>query len=207
LSPAEFTHFLRTTLGEAARHSVDGAIHFVCSDWRHLKELLAAADDIYSEVKNVCVWNKSNAGMGSLYRSKYELIFVLKVGRGPHVNNILLGKYGRNRTNVWDYVSQNSLNGTRKSKLSLHPTVKPVALIADAICDCSNRGDLVLDVFGGAGTTLIAAERTGRRARLLEIDPVYVDVTIERWQRLTGGTATHAQTGRPFDRSACVPQE
>ena len=151
--------------------------------------MLAAGKEIYSELKNLCVWNKSNAGMGSLYRSKHELVFVFKVGKGAHVNNVALGRYGRHRTNVWDYVSQNALNGTSKSKLALHPTVKPVAMVADAIRDCSNRGGVILDPFGGAGTTLIAAERTGRRARLIELDPIFVDVSIERWQRLTGGTA------------------
>ena len=167
-------------------------------DWRHLTEVLAAGKEIYSELMNLCVWNKSNAGMGSLYRSKHELVFVFKVGRGAHVNNVALGRYGRHRSNVWDYVSQNALNGTSKSKLALHPTVKPVAMIADAIRDCSNRGGVILDPFGGAGTTLIAAERTGRRARLIELDPIFVDTTIERWQRLTGSTALHADSARPF---------
>ena len=123
-------------------------------------------------------------------------------GKGAHINNVALGRHGRHRTNVWDYVSQNALNGTGKSKLALHPTVKPVAMIADAIRDCSNRGGLILDPFGGAGTTLIAAERTGRRARVIELNPIFVDVSIERWQRLTGGTALHADTGQPFARSA-----
>jgi DNA modification methylase len=201
LSSAEFESFLKTSLGHAARCSIDGAIHFICMDWRHVKEMLAAAEEIYSELKNLCVWNKSNAGMGSLYRSKHELIFVFKVGKGAHINNVALGRHGRHRTNVWDYVSQNALNGTSKSKLALHPTVKPVAMIADAIRDCSKRGGVILDPFGGAGTTLIAAERTGRRARLIELDPIFVDVSIQRWQRLTGGTALHADSGRPFARS------
>ena len=161
LSPAEFQSFLETSLGHAAGWSINGAIHFVCMDWRHQREVLAAGEQVYSELKNVCVWNKTNAGMGSLYRSKHELIYVFKVGKGAHINNVALGRYGRHRTNVWDYVSQNALNGTAKSKLALHPTVKPVAMIADAIRDCSNRGGLILDPFGGAGTTLIAAERTG----------------------------------------------
>ena len=200
LSSAEFQTFLKTSLGHAASRSINGAIHFVCMDWRHQRELIAAADEVYSELKNLCVWNKSNAGMGSLYRSKHELVFVFKVGKKPHINNVALGKWGRHRANVWDYVSQNALNGTRKSKLALHPTAKPVAMIADAIRDCSNRGGLILDPFGGAGTTLIAAERTGRRARLIELEPTFVDVTIERWQRLTGGTALHAVSGKPFVR-------
>ena len=201
LSSAEFTSFLKTSLGHAARWSRDGAVHFVCMDWRHMKELLAATEEIYHALKNLCVWRKSNAGMGSLYRSGHELVFVLKVGKGAHINNVALGRYGRHRTNVWDYVSQNALNGTAKSKLALHPTVKPVAMVADAMRDCSNRGGVILDPFGGAGTTLIAAERTGRRARLIELDPIFVDASIERWQRLTGGTARHADSGQPFKRS------
>jgi 16S rRNA G966 N2-methylase RsmD len=196
-SPA-FQAFLATTLGHAASQSVNGAIHFVCIDWRHQRELLAAGDEVYSGLLNLCVWNKSNAGMGSLYRSQHELIFVFKVGKGPHINNVALGRHGRHRTNVWDYVGQNSLNGTAKSKLAMHPTVKPVAMIADAMRDCSNRGDLILDPFGGAGTTLVAAERTGRSACVIEIDPIFVDVCVERWQRLTGSTAHHADTGQPF---------
>lgn len=209
LSPTEHVAFLRTSLGHAARHSVDGAIHFVCMDWGHMSEVLRVGEDIYGELKNLCVWNKANAGMGSFYRSKHELVFVFKVGNGPHVNNISLGRHGRHRTNVWDYVSQNTLNGTRKSKLRLHPTVKPVAMVADAIRDCSNRNAVILDPFGGAGTTMIAAERTGRQARLIEIDPLYVDISVERWQRLTGGTAVLAASGEPYPRtsnSAATPR-
>jgi DNA modification methylase len=198
MSSAEFETFLATTLGHAARHAVDGSLHFVCIDWRHIKELLGAAADLYSEVKNLCVWNKSNGGMGSLYRSKHELIFVFKRGRSAHINNIELGRFGRNRTNVWDYPSQNTLTNSAKGKLSLHPTCKPVGLVADAIRDCSNLNGIVLDPFGGAGTTLIAAERTGRRARLIEIEPRFVDCTVRRWQQLTGRTALHAETGAPF---------
>lgn len=200
LSPAEFQSFLKTAFGHAADHSRNGAIHFICMDWRHQSEILAAGKEVYSDLKNLCVWNKTNAGMGSLYRSKHELIFVFKVGKAAHINNVELGRYGRYRTNVWDYPSQNTLNGSRKGKLALHPTVKPVAMIADAIRDCSNRNDLILDPFGGAGTTLIAAERTGRRARVIELDPTFVDVSIERWQRLTGGAAVHAETDKPFQR-------
>jgi DNA modification methylase len=205
LSSAEFESFLRISLGHAANRSINGAIHYLCMDWRHQREVIAAGEAVYSELKNLCVWNKSNAGMGSLYRSKHELIFVFKVGNAAHINNVALGRYGRHRTNVWDYFSQNALNGTSKSKLALHPTVKPVAMIADAIRDCSNRSGLVLDPFGGAGTTLIAAERTGRRARVIELNPIFVDVSIERWQRLTGGTALHADSGQPFVRSRGVP--
>ena len=204
LSSAEHVAFLRTSLGHAACHSVDGAIHFVCQDWRHAKEAIIAGEEIYSELKNICVWSKSNAGMGSLYRSAHEFVLVFKVGTGPHVNNVALGRHGRHRTNVWAYVSQNALNGTAKSKLALHPTVKPVALVADAIRDCSNRNAVILDPFGGAGTTLIAAERTGRRARLIEISPTFVDAAIKRWQQLTGGTAVLAESGQPFGRTTLL---
>jgi DNA modification methylase len=209
MSPAEFKKFLQDSFGLAARHSVDGAIHFICMDWRHVEELMGATKEIYSELKNICVWNKSNAGMGSLYRSKHEFIFVFKNGKKPHINNIALGRFGRSRTNVWEYAGQNVLNGTSKSKLALHPTVKPVALVADAIRDCSNLNGIIFDPFGGAGTTLIAAEKTGRRARLIEIDPGYVDVAILRWQHLTGKTASNATTGVPFPMASAsaVPSQ
>ena len=155
-------------------------------DWRHLQELTTAGELVYSELKNVCVWNKTNGGMGSMYRSKHELVFVYKSGRGAHVNNVELGRFGRYRSNVWDYAGVNTWRSGRDKDLSDHPTVKPILLVADAIQDASNRGDVVLDGFGGAGTTLIAAERLGRRARLIELEPRYVDVTIERWQKATG---------------------
>jgi len=199
MSKAEFECFLATALGHARNYSADGAIHYVCMDWRHIPELLSATANLYTELKNVCVWNKSNAGMGSLYRSKHELVFVFKKGRGPHINNVELGRFGRHRSNVWDYPSQNTWSNSAKGKLDLHPTVKPVALVADAIRDCSNLNDIVLDPFGGSGTTLVAAEKTGRRARLIEIEPCYVDTTVRRWQRLTGRNAVHAVTGLPFD--------
>lgn len=197
LSSPEFGTFLRSALGHAAIHSINGAVHYVCADWRHQRELVAVGDEVYGELLSLCVW-KTNAGMGPLYRSQHELVFVFKVGDGAHINNVALGRHGRHRSNVWDYVSQNTLNGTAESKIALQPTVKPVAMIADAMRDCSKRGGLILDPFGGAGTTLVAAEQTGRRARVIEIDPTFVDVSIERWQRLTGSTAHHADTGRPF---------
>jgi DNA modification methylase len=205
MSSAEFEMFLATALGHASRYAVDGSIHFVCMDWRRIKELLAAAATAYTEMKNLCVWNKSNAGMGSLYRSKHELVFVFKKGHAAHVNNIQLGRFGRHRPNVWDYPSQNVWASSAKGKLSLHPTVKPVALIADAIRDCSNQNDVILDPFGGAGTTLIAAERTSRHARLIEIDPRYVDATVRRWQHLTGKIAVHAESAQPFGLGAAAP--
>jgi DNA modification methylase len=188
MTETQFEIFLRTSLGHAAAYSDDGAIQFICMHWSKIKEVLAAAD-VYGELKNLCVWNKTNAGMGSLYRSKHELVFVFKKGIGPHINNIELGRIGRNRTNVWDYPGQNIFNGTAKSKLSLHPTAKPVALVADAIRDCSHRCGIVLDPFGGVGATLIGAEKTGRKARLIELDPRYVDATVKRWETLTGARA------------------
>lgn len=183
-----FRAFLRETLGAAAGVSRDGAVHFVCMDWRHMDDVSAVGRTIYGHLLNLCIWNKSNAGMGSLYRSKHELVFVYKVGTASHFNAVELGRHGRNRTNVWDYASVNTLAGSRREDLTLHPTVKPTALVADAIQDVTRRGELVLDTFSGSGTTLIAAERSGRRFRGLDIDPAYVDVAIERWTAMTGGT-------------------
>jgi DNA modification methylase len=159
LSERQYEALLRVSLALAAQASVNGAIHFCCMDWRGLPTLYAATHGIYSEVKNLCVWSKTNAGMGSLYRSQHEVVLVFKVGTAPHINNVALGRYGRNRTNVWDYAGQTSLKGA-KNKLAVHPTVKPVAVIADAIRDCSNRGGIILDPFGGAGTSCVGAERT-----------------------------------------------
>ena len=198
---AQFAKFLEDTLGLLGEYSADGSIHFVCMDWRHLDEMLTAGRRIYRELKNLVVWNKTNAGMGSFYRSQHELIFVWKHGRGKHINNVELGKHGRNRSNVWTYSGANTFGLDRLEELAMHPTVKPVALVADAIRDCSRRGDLVLDSFGGSGTTLIACERTHRRARLIEIDPAYCDQIIRRWQKLTGRAAVNAVTGITFDDS------
>jgi DNA modification methylase len=186
MSEARFTDFLHETLGACAAVSRDGAVHFVCMDWRHLGELQEAGDEIYDCLINLCVWNKSNAGMGALYRSKHELVLVYRVGQAQHFNAVELGKHGRNRTNVWDYASVNTLRGARRDDLDLHPTVKPVGLVGDAIKDVTRRGEVVLDAFLGSGTTLIAAEREGRRCRGAEIDPVYVDVAIDRWAAMTG---------------------
>ncbi len=190
-----FRTFLSESLGACAKVSRDGAVHFVCMDWRHMDEVSAVGGSIYGGLLNLCVWNKSNAGMGSLYRSKHEFVFVFKVGEAPHFNAVELGKHGRNRTNVWDYASVNSFAGSRHEDLALHPTVKPIALVADAIQDVTRRGELVLDTFLGSGTTLIAAERTGRRFRGLDIDPAYVDVARVRWSAMTGGTPRLDRTG------------
>jgi len=200
MSEAEFTAFLTTALTNLADHSADGSIHFVCMDWRHMAELLAAGRVAYSELKNLCIWNKTNGGMGTFYRSKHELVFVYKNGTAPHINTFELGQHGRSRTNVWDYAGVNSLRAERLEELHMHPTVKPVALIADAIKDCSRRGGLILDSFAGSGSTLIAAEKTGRRAYALELDPGYVDTAVRRWQIYTGQAAIHAETGETFDQ-------
>jgi DNA modification methylase len=188
MDEAQFRDFLTATLGACAQVSRDGAVHFVCMDWRHMDDVSVAGRTVYGDLLNLCVWNKSNAGMGSLYRSKHELVFVYKVGTAPHINAVELGKHGRNRTNVWDYASVNSMAGSRREDLALHPTVKPAGMVADAIKDVTRQGDRVLDIFLGSGTTLIACERTGRRFCGVEIDPAYVDVAIERWCQMTGGT-------------------
>jgi 16S rRNA G966 N2-methylase RsmD len=198
MSAAEFTAFLESVLRHHASYSVDGAIHFVCMDWRHIGELLAAGQAVYSELKNLCVWCKTNGGMGSLYRSQHELVFVFKAGSAAHVNNVELGRHGRYRTNVWRYPGLNSFGQERANTLLLHPTVKPVALVADAILDCSRRGAVVLDGFAGAGTTLLAAERTGRTGYGIEIDPRYVDVAIRRLATHAGLDAVHAESGKAF---------
>jgi DNA modification methylase len=198
MSEAEFTAFLEKIFGRLVKHSIDGSIHFICMDWRHCFELLSAGRRTYAELKALCVWNKTNGGMGSLYRSKHELVFVFKNGGAPHVNNIELGRFGRNRTNVWDYAGMNTFGDGRLEDLATHPTIKPVDMIADAILDCSKRDALVLDCFGGSGTTVIAAEKTGRRAAVMELDAAYVDVAIRRYEKITGERAIHGLTGKTF---------
>ena len=177
----------------------NGAIVFSFIDWRHLTEALAAGNATFTELKNICVWKKTNGGMGTFYRSQHEMVLVFKVGDAPHTNNFGLGDKGRYRTNVWTYAGVNTFRSGRMEELELHPTVKPVALVADAIRDVSDRGQIVLDTFGGSGTTLIAAEKTGRRARLIEIDPAYCDVIIRRWQTLTGKDAVLEQSRETFE--------
>ena len=199
MSEDQFTGFLTATLANAASVMRDGAIAFVCMDWRHMGELLAAGRACFTELKNLVVWNKSNGGMGAFYRSKHELIFVFKQGTAAHTNSFGLGESGRYRTNVWDYAGISSIGAKRSEELAMHPTVKPVALIADAIKDCSRRGEIILDCFGGSGSTLIAAEKTGRNARLIEYDPLYCDTIIRRWEKLTGKRATLAVTAENFE--------
>ena len=199
MSQDTFTGFLADALKPMAANCRDGAIAFVCMDWRHMTELLNAGTQVFSELKNLCVWNKTNGGMGTFYRSKHELVFVYKVGAAPHTNTFGLGDTGRYRTNVWDYAGISSIGSTRAEDLAMHPTVKPVAMVADAIRDCSKRGDIVLDGFGGSGTTLIAAEICGRAARLIEFDPHYCDVIVRRFERLIGKPAVLQATGALFD--------
>ena len=189
MSEREFTAFLAGSFQLLCRYSKDGSIHQICMDWRHMGEMLAAGGQHYSELKNLCIWNKNNAGMGSFYRSKHEMVFVWKNGRAPHINTFELGQHGRHRSNVWDYEGVNSMRSGRLDELALHPTVKPVALVADALKDCSKRGQIVLDPFCGSGTMLIAAEKTGRSARAIELDPAYVDVAVRRWETYTGKAA------------------
>lgn len=198
LSPQQFTAFLGKTFRHLANNSVSGSIHYICMDWRHLGEVLAAARQPYGELKNICVWNKDNAGMGSFYRSKHEFVLVFKSGDGRHINNFGLGEHGRYRTNVWDYAGVNTFKRSRADELAMHPTVKPVGLVADAMRDCSKRNGLILDPFSGSGTTILAAERTGRNAAAMELDPLYVDLAIRRWEQRTGEEARHVKTGVSF---------
>jgi DNA modification methylase len=202
MSESEFTGFLARALIGARNASSDGAILYVCMDWRHAFELLVACRQASLEYKNLCVWAKDNGGMGAFYRSRHELVFVFKNGKKPHINNFGLGEKGRYRTNVWQYAGVNTLRPGRLEELAMHPTVKPVALVADAIKDCSHRGGIVLDPFAGSGTTLMAAEKTGRMGCCIELDPRYVDVIVRRWTAYTGGTARHAVTGRTLEETA-----
>jgi DNA modification methylase len=196
----EFIAFLRSAMACAKRFSVAGAVQFWCQDWRHQFELLTAARLTGLDHLNTCVWVKDNGGMGGLYQSRHEFVGVFKVPGAAHRNNVELGKHGRNRTNVWAYTGAATFSrSSEEGRLNeLHPTVKPVALIADALLDCSARGDIVLDPFLGSGSTLMAAERTGRICRGIELDPVYVDVAIRRWRRMTGDPVIHAESSAHF---------
>lgn len=201
LSDQEFVGFLRATTALMAAFSLDGAIHYVFMDWRHVADLILAGREVYSELKNLAVWVKPNAGMGSMYRSQHELVCVFKVGTARHRNNVELGRNGRHRTNVWECpgVTPFGLQTDEGNLLKLHPTVKPVRMLTDALMDCSARGDVVLDPFLGSGSTLIAAEKVGRVCYGMDLDPLYVDTVIRRWQAWTGEQAIHAQSGRTFD--------
>lgn len=202
MSKAEFTAFLATSFQHLVEYSEDGSIHFQCMDWRHMGEMLAAGEQEYTELKNLVIYTKQSAGMGTFYRSQHELIFVWKNGTAPHTNNFGLGETGRHRSNVWTYKGNSGFHRGRDEDLAAHPTVKSLNLVADATRDCSKRGAIILDPFGGSGTTLLAAERTRRRARLIELDPIYCDVTIRRWEKLTGIAAVLATTGQTFLKTA-----
>lgn len=195
MSRDEFTAFLERAFRNLAEHSMDGSIHFLCMDWRHMEEMLAAGHAVYDALKNLIVWAKDNGGMGTFYRSRHELIFAFKKGTAPHTNTFELGQHGRYRTNVWEYRGANSRHAGRMEELALHPTVKPVQMVADAIRDVSGRGEIVLDIFGGSGSTLIAAEKTGRRGYLCELDPVYRDRILARWEAYAGDDAEQVLCG------------
>ena len=195
MSQPEFTDFLKISFQNLARHSTDGSIHYICMDWRHMAEVLDAGHSIFTELKNLIVWAKDNGGMGTFYRSRHELIFAFKNGTATHHNHFELGQHGRYRTNVWEYRGVNTMKAGRLDELALHPTVKPVAMIADAIKDVSSRGGIVMDLFGGSGSTLIAAQKTGRRAHICEYDPVYCDRIIQRWETYAKDDAEQVACG------------
>jgi DNA modification methylase len=199
MSSPEFTQFLQTTFRLLVRHSSQGSIHAVFMDWRHLPEIISAGQQTYSALLNLCVWVKNQAGMGSLYRSQHELVLIYKNGKAPHQNNIQLGRFGRYRSNVWQYGGIQAMrHGEEGDLLAMHPTVKPVRMIADTILDCSKRDDIILDPFLGSGTTLLAAQRIGRHCYGMELDPIYMDTAIRRWQNMTGEDAIDAVTGKTF---------
>lgn len=202
MSKAEFTAFLSEFIAAMLPHCKDGAVLDLCMDWRHLGEMLSAIECNKLALLNLCAWNKNNGGMGSLYRSKHELVFIAKKGKAPHTNNVELGKHGRYRTNVWDYAGINTFGKTRMKDLADHPTVKPTALVADAIRDVTDPGEIVLDAFMGSGTTILACERTKRRGYGIEIEPGYVDVAIRRWEALSGEEAVLSGTGETFGKIA-----
>jgi len=198
MTHGQYTTFLSRGFEAIARHVAPGAIAYSAIDWRHLPEMLTAGTAAFRELRNICVWAKDNAGMGSFYRSAYELILVYRCRPGRPINNVSLGASGRYRTNIWSYAGVNTFKRGRQEELAMHPTVKPWRLVADAIRDVSHRGGIVLDTFVGSGTTIVAAERTGRVCYAMDLDPHYCDVAIERWQKFTGLAARHAETGRAF---------
>ena len=199
MSRAEFVTFLKQATGNAARVSEPSALHFVCMDWKHIRDLIEAGEAVYNDLLNIVVWNKTNAGQGGLYRSQHELISVFRVGAEPHLDNVQMGRFGRNRSNVWTYPGVNTFRSGRMEDLEAHPTVKPVKLVADALRDCTRRGDAVLDTFSGSGTLILACERVGRHALAMDIEPKYVEIAIRRWQTFTGRDAIDLETGLTFD--------
>ena len=202
MTDAEFTIFLRTIFTNVGSHCIDGALSLQFMDWRHMGAMLAAGDSVFTELKNLCVWHKTNAGMGSLWRSQHELCFVWKVGTASHINNVELGRHGRNRSNMWEYPGGSSaLRGSEAAAVA-HATPKCVAMFADSIMDVTERGDIVLDATVGSGTTLVAAHRTKRCGYGIEIDPAYVDLAVRRLEALTKAPACHAETGETFAKVA-----
>jgi DNA modification methylase len=199
MTSGEFVQFLKDSLGPCAQNLIDGGIAYVCMDWRHARELLEAGATVFHELKNICVWNKTTPGQGTFYRSQHELVFVYKQGEAPHLNTFELGQHGRLRSNVWTYPGANTFRAGRMDELKMHPTVKPIALVVDAMRDCSRRGAVILDSFCGSGTAILAAEQIGRRAYCIEIDARYADVAVRRWQRVTGKDAILELNGQPFD--------
>jgi len=199
LTETQFIEFLTDSMSNHYEHSKDGSVHFFFMDWRHIQEILTSGLSVYDAFLNMCVWVKTNGGMGSFYRSQHELVFVFKKGKTSHTNNIQLGKHGRNRTNVWCYAGMNSFGVEREEALVMHPTVKPVAMISDAIMDVTRRGEIVLDGFIGSGTTLIAAHECGRIYYGVELEPRYVEVAIRRFQNITDEPVIHFQSGLSFD--------
>lgn len=199
MSPTEFTEFLERTFSLTAATLTDGAIVYACMDWRHMREITDAAQPVFGDPKQLCIWAKDNAGLGTFYRSQHELVFIFKHGKAAHINNFELGQSGRFRTNIWRYPNVTAFKGSEKGLLAVHPTVKPTSMVADAIRDCSHRRGLVLDPFAGSGTVLVAAQRTDRYARAIEFDPLYVDVAINRWQRVTGLSARLVGTDKTWE--------
>jgi DNA modification methylase len=199
MRPTQYRRFLCEALGNGVQVSAQGAVHYVCIDWRHVADLIEVGETLFGDMLNLVVWNKTNAGQGSFYRSQHELIGVFRVGAGPHRNNVELGRFGRNRSNVWTYPGVNTFARGRMEALATHPTTKPVALVADALLDSTTKGEAVLDQFAGSGTTILAAEKVGRIAYALEFEPRFVDAAIGRWQQMTKLEATLAGDGRSFE--------
>ena len=207
MSRKQFVDFLREFMMRVHERCHPGALVYAYMDWRHIHDLIGVGEDVFGELKQLCVWAKDNAGMGAFYRSSHELVCVFKKSGAEHINNFGLGQFGRYRTNVWEYAGMNSTSPTSRQLLKLHPTVKPVAMLADILLDASKPNGIVLDPFGGSGSTLIAAEHTNRRARLIELEPKYVDVIIQRWQAFTGKDAVLASTGETYNQRAAIATE
>jgi DNA modification methylase len=207
MSPEQFTEFLKKVATLLKEHSVDGSIHYFFMDYRHLMEILTACQSVYSNIKQLAVWAKNNGGMGTFYRNQHELVLIYKNGSAPHINNFGLGETGRYRTNVWNYAGVNTFGRHRDEELAMHPTCKPVIMISDILRDCSNRNDIVLDPFMGSGTTIMAAEKTGRIAYGMDLDPHYIDVAVRRWQTYTGRDAVHGVTGQTFAETEAAAAE